>query len=90
MDEITLTAVGKIFKPALTRAQVKDVYEAELRKIEGVKNLEVVADGDKRLGTIATVPVTPAKGVGVDTLKAEIEKVLGRYTVFANIVTLTN
>ncbi|MEM7336141.1 MAG: acyl-CoA synthetase, partial [Chloroflexota bacterium] len=90
LDEIPLTAVGKIFKPALTRSQVKDVYEAEVNQIEGVKSVEVIAEGDKRLGTIATVNVTPTEGVEIDKLRTEIERVLGQYTVHANIVTLTN
>ncbi|MEM7336908.1 MAG: acyl-CoA synthetase [Chloroflexota bacterium] len=72
LDEIPLTAVGKIFKPALTRSQVKDVYEAEVNQIEGVKSVEVIAEGDKRLGTIATVNVTPTEGVEIDKLRTEI------------------
>ncbi len=79
IDAIPQTAVGKIFKPSLVRAQVKEVYEAAVNKIDGVASCDVVAEGDKRLGTIAYVNVT------CDGDKAAVEdainKTLGQYSV---------
>ena len=86
LDEIPLTAVGKIFKPALTRTQVKDVYEAEVGQIKGVEKVEVVAEGDKRLGTIATVTVTATPDSDTQALSKEIQQTLGQYTVQSKLV----
>lgn len=86
LDEIPLTAVGKIFKPTLSRSQVKDVYEAEVSQIEGVASVEVMAEGDKRLGTIATVRVTAVAGTDTQALKTEVERALGQYTVYSKVI----
>lgn len=85
LDAIPLTAVGKIFKPALTRSQVKEVYEAEISKVDGVAAVNVIADGDKRLGTVATVEVEAAAGMDKTTLEEAIRQALGQYTVYYQI-----
>lgn len=86
LDEIPLTAVGKIFKPALSRAQVKDVYEAEVRDIPGVEDVTVIAEGDKRLGTIATVKVKVSPSGDRNEVMTAVQQALGQYTVQSNVI----
>lgn len=81
LDQIPLTAVGKVFKPQLVREQVEDVYSAELDKIESVVNHKVVAEGDKRLGTIARVEVEAAAGSDKEAVEQTVRQALGNYTV---------
>lgn len=81
IEALPQTAVGKIFKPTLVRTQVKDVYEGELAKLECVANASVRAEGDKRLGTIAYVDVTPASGFESAEVEQAVRGVLGAYTV---------
>ncbi len=81
LPEIPLTAVGKIFKPALTRQLVKDVYEGEINKLSGVQSVTVTAEGDKRLGTLARINVTTAAGQDQKALEEAIRSALGGYTV---------
>ena len=81
LDEIPLTAVGKIFKPTLTRGLVKEVYEREIGKVDGVSSVSVTAEGDKRLGTVAHVTVNAAAGQDKAALEQSIRQALGDYTV---------
>ncbi len=81
LPEIPLTAVGKIFKPALTRQLVQEVYEGEIKKIAGVQDVNIVAEGDKRLGTIARIDVTAASGQDKTAIEQAIRSALGGYTV---------
>ena len=85
VDEIPLTAVGKIFKPALTRGLVKEVYEAELNQLKGVARVEVTAQGDKRLGTLAHVVITAVSNTDKTALEEAIRSTLGQYTVAYNL-----
>ena len=81
IDTIPQTAVGKIFKPTLVREQVKKVYEAELNKMDNVSSCDVVAEGDKKLGTVAYITVSCASGADSAAVEEEINKVLGQYSV---------
>lgn len=85
VDAIPLTAVGKIFKPALTRGLVKEVYEAELSQLDGIASATVTVEGDKRLGTLAHVMVTAADGTNKTALEDVIRSKLGQYTVAFNL-----
>ena len=80
-DVLPQTAVGKIFKPELVREQVKDVFDKELARIEGVESATVVPEGDKRLGTIAHVKVTAAAGQDKTALEEAVRGALGQYTI---------
>lgn len=81
LPEIPLTAVGKIFKPALTRQLVKEVYEGEVSKLNGVQSVSVEAEGDKRLGTVARMNVKAAAGQDKAALEESIRSALGGYTI---------
>ena len=81
LDQIPLTAVGKIFKPALTRAQVIEVFKEEIEQLSGVQAVSVTAEGDKKLGTVAMVEVEAKNGVDTAVLEQEVRARLGQYTV---------
>jgi fatty-acyl-CoA synthase len=81
IDAIPQTAVGKIFKPALSRAQIEDVFHDALSQIPGVAKATVTTEGDKRLGTVARVQVTPAAGADPAEVETAVRRALGQFTV---------
>ena len=85
IDTIPQTAVGKIFKPALTFEQVTNVINEELAKLEGIAKSDVDVFGDKRLGTVANISVNCATGVDKATMEAKVREALGQYTIRTNI-----
>ncbi len=80
LDAIPLTAVGKIYKPALYHEQVEEVLREEVKKVVGVISLHVKADVDKRLGTVAYIEVTTRSGVENSEMAASLRGVVGSYT----------
>lgn len=85
VDEIPQTAVGKLFKPALSRAQVQQVYEQELSAMDSLASFTVQVDGDKRLGTVAHVSVTPVEGADKAAVETAVTEALGQYTVYFQV-----
>ena len=82
VEEIPLTAVGKIFKPALRWDAVRRAYEEELEALGGLAEwVEVVVGEDPLHGTLATVRVGPAPGAGEEAIRRTVEELLERYTV---------
>lgn len=79
LDAIPLTAVGKIYKPALYHEQVEDALRSEVKKVAGVISLTVNADMDKRLGTVVHVDVTTRSGVEPEEMAATLRGILGQY-----------
>ncbi|RME63172.1 MAG: acyl-CoA synthetase, partial [Caldilineae bacterium] len=86
IDQIPLTAVGKVFKPALFQQQVVEVFGQEVQALEGVTEVLVGAEGDKRLGTVARVQVKAAPGVDKAALEQQVRQVLGQYAVHFDVV----
>lgn len=81
IDELPLTAVGKIFKPALARQQIKEVFEQELASVEGLQTTNVAVIQHAKKGTVAQIAIVPKKGMSLDTIVENINKALGNYTV---------
>ena len=82
VDEIPLTPVGKIFKPALRRHCIQRVYAAELQSLgEGAEKIEVAVKEDKVFGVIAEILIKAAPGVSTEDLERKIKDILARYTV---------
>ena len=81
IDEIPLTAVGKIFKPTLTFEQVNEVFESAVSAIDGVASASCAAEGDKRLGTVAHVNVTCESGADKAAVEKAVNEALGVYTI---------
>ena len=81
VEQIPLTAVGKIAKLPLVYAQITDAFQVELEPIEGIatKVIEVIAD--RQLGAVAIVKVTALPGVDYAGLEQRIRAVLGQFHV---------
>lgn len=85
LDKLPLTAVGKLYKPALIFEQIGKVFQAELQEIAGIAEHSVQIESDKRLGTLVRVSVTSADGVDKAALEAQIKAALGKYAVRSTV-----
>ena len=81
LDKLPLTAVGKLYKPALSFAQIEQVFGAELQALTGIAQSKIQVESDKRLGTVAHVTVTCATGVDKAELQTQVKAALGKYAV---------
>ncbi len=82
VDKMPLTAVGKIFKPALSWDATQKVYKQELEALgELVASIHVEVSEDKVHGTKATIHIKPHKGVDAETIEKRVPEILARYTV---------
>ncbi len=82
LDQMPLTPVGKIFKPALRRDAIKRVYEEELRLLADlVESVDINVCEDKIHGSLATITVKPASNASKDQIANAVSYILGRYTV---------
>jgi fatty-acyl-CoA synthase len=81
LDKMPLTAVGKIYKPALRWDSTRRVYEKELEKIKDlVRSVRVSVGEDKVYGSLALIVLKPAPGVPDELIKDRVDEVLGLYT----------
>ena len=82
VDQIPLTAVGKIFKPALRWDATRRVYEEALKGLgDLVKRVEVSVAEDKVHGTSAMIRIEAAEGADNLKIEARVAELLARYTV---------
>lgn len=80
VNQIPLTPVGKVFKPALRWDAAKRVYEQELQKLGNlVESLEVQVGDDKLHGTKVTIKVKPAPGRTQEEVEKKIAETLASY-----------
>ncbi len=77
VDEIPLTPVGKVFKPALRWDAAKRTYERELLKLEKIiENFSVSVGEDKIHGTKVKIELTPKEGISKDELRSKVADIL--------------
>jgi len=82
LDEMPLTPVGKIFKPALRWDAIKRVYEAELDALGDIaESIEVSVAEDKVHGSMATINIKTTPQVSDDIVKDRVKEILARYTI---------
>jgi fatty-acyl-CoA synthase len=82
LEEVPLTPVGKIFKPALRWDAIRRVYEKELQGLEGLAaSVEVKVSEDKIHGCLATIRVKPAPGTSEKEIEEKIDTILARHTI---------
>jgi len=84
-EELPLTAVGKIYKPALLFEQVEDVLGAELQKTDGIDTFTLKASTDKRLGTVAQVRIVVKEGGDKTAVLQTTQVAFGYYHVYTDI-----
>lgn len=82
IDEIPLTPVGKIFKPALRWEAIRRVYQKELEALGAMaESVAVTVSEDKIHGSLAGISIKPASGVSNEALKNRVAEILARYTI---------
>lgn len=81
INEMPVTAVGKIFKPTLVYKEIKDVYENVLAKIDGIEAAKAEVGPNKLLGTLARLLIKLENGADEGVVEEQIKKELGKYTV---------
>jgi len=82
VDSMPVTAIGKIFKPALRHRAISEVFTSELDVLSDmVESIDVIVREEKALGTTACVTAVPAGGVDPAELRERIDAILGHYTV---------
>jgi len=82
IDQIPLTPVGKIFKPALRWDAIKRVYETELEKLGPLADsVELKVGEDKVHGSSVTIKVKAAANVSKDEITSKVSELLALYTV---------
>jgi fatty-acyl-CoA synthase len=85
LEQIPLTSVGKVFKPALVQREVERVF-AEAAAVEGVSVVEVAARPDPTRGIVVRVTLRSLPGRDAATLAHELQRALGQYTVAYELV----
>ncbi|GAB4348410.1 MAG: acyl-CoA synthetase [Candidatus Abyssubacteria bacterium] len=86
INAMPMTAVGKIFKPALRHSAIKEVFDEELKRLDSMlESVHVVVKEDKIYGTVATVIARPQGNISDDEIRAQIDSMLGGYTVRYNV-----
>ena len=85
LDKLPLTAVGKLYKPALIFSQIEQVFRTELAQIGEISDCQIQMESDKRLGTVAKVSITGVDGCDLAALETAVKAVLGKYAVHTTI-----
>ena len=82
IDPMPVTAIGKIFKPALRHRAIREVFDSELQALSDLTaSLDLVVREEKTHGTTAYVTAVPASGVDPAKLRERIDAILGHYTL---------
>ncbi|MBT4089286.1 MAG: AMP-binding protein, partial [Deltaproteobacteria bacterium] len=82
VDEIPLTAIGKIFKPTLRYEAIRDVYESAITNLgDSITSADVTARADDRHGTLVEITVKPSENSSKKEVEEQIKVALARYTV---------
>jgi fatty-acyl-CoA synthase len=81
-----VTAIGKIFKPALRYDAIKKVFDAELAQLsDAAESIDVEVKEHKVHGTTATITAKPAAGADAESLRERISDILGHFTVHYDV-----
>ena len=87
VDQLPVTAVGKIFKPALRCDATRRAFDTALAPLcTGGVEVKVEATPDDRYGIVARVTVLGVDPAAHPTVMAEVNRVLGRFTVQREVV----
>jgi fatty-acyl-CoA synthase len=82
IDQMPLTPVGKIFKPALRWTAIKNTYGTELNALGSLaESVEVEVGEDKIHGSMAFISIKPAPEVSQSQIEARVDEILALYTI---------
>ncbi len=85
-EQIPLTPVGKIFKPALRWDATRRVYQKELEKLgDMVEEVDISVGEDKIHGTKVTIRIRPSADTSIDEIEKRIADILSRYTIYYEV-----
>jgi len=80
IDEMPLTAVNKIFKPALRLDAIERTLDQVFsEQFEGRANTKVSANTDSTYGTVVTIKISPGNGQDALRLKDEVQRLISAY-----------
>ncbi|TGE17348.1 acyl-CoA synthetase [Hymenobacter elongatus] len=77
-DELPLTAIGKIFKPALLKQEISRVFGERLAAVPGLRVQPISVREDKKLGLVAEIQASGAADLNVEQT---VQQALQGYTV---------
>jgi fatty-acyl-CoA synthase len=82
IDNMPITTVGKIFKPALRWDAIRRVYETALSALKDqVQSCKVDVGEDKALGILANVIVKPNVETEVDYIEKRVKDILAPFSI---------
>jgi fatty-acyl-CoA synthase len=82
MDELPLTPVGKIFKPALRWDATKRIFQEVLKDLGSMAgSIDVEVVEDKIHGAIARINIAPGENISPQDIEKKVGDLLSRYTV---------
>lgn len=82
VEQIPLTAVGKLFKPALRWDATRRVYAQALEALGDLaRSVEVTVEEDKAHGTLVRIRIQAAPGVDAERIETRVAELLARYTL---------
>jgi fatty-acyl-CoA synthase len=86
LDAMPVTAIGKIYKPALRQDAIRRTFEAELRPImQAGIGITVAVENHEVHGTLAIINVSGVPTGQRDAVRGRILRALGRYPVKAEV-----
>lgn len=86
IEQIPVTAVGKIFKPALRWQATREIFEKEMLAVKDLAQwVEVHVGEDKRHGTRVDIRVKPAAGTDDRAVMERINEILSPYTLHVKV-----
>ncbi|MBT7889472.1 MAG: acyl-CoA synthetase, partial [Deltaproteobacteria bacterium] len=87
VDEMPLTTVGKIFKPALKREVIKNVYLDDLQALgDMVEQIDIEIGEDKIHGSLAVITVKAAQSAEKDKIRRRVDELLAAYTTRYQVI----
>ena len=82
IEEMPLTPVGKIFKPALRWKAIQKVYQSELEAIDDlITSVDITVTEDKIHGSIVAITIKAASEISHDQIRDKLSDILARYPV---------
>lgn len=82
IEEMPLTPVGKIFKPALRWKAIQKVYQSELKAINDlITSVDVTVTEDKIHGSMVAIRIKAASEISHDQIRDKLSDILARYPV---------
>ena len=82
LDEIPLTPVGKIFKPALRWDAINRVYQSEIEELAPFgEHFEVAVGEDMLHGSVVSIRIKPGAEISTEKISASFAELIPRLTV---------